>query len=288
MNADTNKQFWMLRRFLKQQSVTKQVGRRILKYLEYIVEKKQGKVQMPAIKILSMLSGQLQEELTYELTCPHLMNGAFFQYYLGFPHMDVVVRKICMVAMKKLTFATADVLFYPGDEASQVYCFLGGDVVLIKDEEAIDPPVQELEWIAEIALWTPWKHTSTCRANQESDIISVSITKFVEECSRSVVSWSLAARYGKKFLQIVQRMESAPGDLIRHTQVKQSMEMFTVNERQSFFVGAGSNSMTPSQSAFRSFALGTSVNRGVNSADASTIMTQRMSAILKDKDKLNV
>merc|ERR1719506_1788119 len=41
MNADVNKQFWLLRRYLKQQGVTKLVGKRILKYLEYIVERKQ-------------------------------------------------------------------------------------------------------------------------------------------------------------------------------------------------------------------------------------------------------
>lgn len=252
MNADTNKQFWMLRRFLKQQNVTKPVGRRILKYLEYIIEKKQGKVQQAAIRILNMLSGQLQEELSYELTSKHLMNGAFFQYYLGFPHMDVTVRKVCSVAMKKVTFATADVLFYTGDEASQVYCFVGGDIDIVADETVVDPPVEELEWIAEIALWTPWKHMSMCQANYESDIITVSINKFVEECNKSVISWSLAAKYGKKFLETLEELDVPPGDLMRHSEVKDAMQIFANTERQKYF----QTSLSSSQTALDIYAAG--------------------------------
>jgi len=257
----------MLRRFLKQQGVERQVARRILKYLEYIVEKKQGKVQQAAIKILSMLSGQLQEELTYELTCPHLMGSTFFQYFLGFPLMDVVVRHICASGMKKVILATADVLFYIGDEAKSVYIFLGGGVEVFEDEDILGSSVEELEWIGEIAFWANWKHTSRCQAQKESEIICVAIDKFVEECNKSVVAWALAAKYAKHFLSTVG--DFTPGDLMREENFKSSMDQFNISQRWD---------ESPAFQAAR-------IPMSYSHTSSATVMKNRMSAILREKQQ---
>jgi len=223
MNADVNKQFWMLRRYLKQQKVTRLVGRRILKYLEYVVERKQGKVQPGTIGILAMLSEQLREELTYEMTYPKAADQPFFQYFTAFPLMSIVVRKICSSALKNKVIARGDHLFYPGDEATHVYCFLGGDMDYLEDDlRHMDPPVEQKEWIAEPAFWVPWKHLGRFRAMGESELIAIDVRSFVDECCKSVVSWKVARRYGEIYLDLLKG--TAPTDIIRDEAVSNALQ----------------------------------------------------------------
>jgi len=236
MNADTNKQFWMLRRYFKQCSVQKPVARRVLKYLEYIVEYRQGKVQFASIKILSMLSEQLREELTYELTKPNLQGNLFFQYSSTLFFMEPMLRRICTHAMTTKTYAREDIMFYVEDDAKQMYCLLHGHVeyrhtvskiVTQSDPEdfmelVMDPPVQDLEWVSEAALWCPWKHMGSMRAVEETEMIATNVAKFIEECCKSIKTWAIASHFGTLWIDLVKDLD--PTDVIRDEAFRITLE----------------------------------------------------------------
>jgi hypothetical protein len=236
MNASINKQFWMLRRFLKQQSIPKQVSRRIVKYLEYIVEKKHGKVQQANITIIQMLSDQLREELTFELTFPSVQSQLFFTYLINYPLMDVVMRKICNLALRNKLIACDDHVFYPGDEATHVYCFLGPGIMDYQydDGTAIDPPVKEGEWIAEIGLWSAWKHVGRFKALTESEFLCVDIQQFAKECCKTVSSWRLASQYGEAYLNLLRG--EVVDDIIRNDRITNLMKDWIEEDKKEHFV----------------------------------------------------
>jgi len=224
MNADTAKQFWMLRRYLKQQGIPKKISRRILKYLEYIVERKQGKVQHQSIKILGLLSEQLREELLCELTRPHLQGYQLFKYMNYFPHMEVTFRRLCTFAFKNSLIATGDVLFYTGDEATHTYCVINGHVIYHIEGRDLFPPVQEMEWLSEAAIWVPWKHMGRLSAMAETELLAADVKIFTTECCKSVATWRVTSSFAKIFLEAYNFCENAPTDVIRDDSFRTTLE----------------------------------------------------------------
>lgn len=61
------KQLWLLRRYLRQRFVSKNLATRIQKFIEYQNESQGRLVQKSQLKIIDGLSNSLQNELTYEM-----------------------------------------------------------------------------------------------------------------------------------------------------------------------------------------------------------------------------
>jgi len=220
MNADRDKQFWLLRRFLKQNAVPQEVSQRLIKYLEYMCQRQSGNVQRIHVKVIGQLSDQLRDELEYHIIIPNCSQHLFFGHCSE--HLAVPLRTVCATGMRQQQLASDDMLFYLSDPASHAYFFIQGELIYSRsgfvEEDAV--PVEKRECISEATLWVNWQHRGTMRATMESDVIALDSDKFNKVMSKHEDTWQLCSNYARTFLHAYEQHVlahdiNALSDLIR-------------------------------------------------------------------------
>eukprot|EP00747_Dinoflagellata_sp_TGD_P059220 gnl/TRDRNA2_/TRDRNA2_151472_c0_seq1.p1 gnl/TRDRNA2_/TRDRNA2_151472_c0~~gnl/TRDRNA2_/TRDRNA2_151472_c0_seq1.p1 ORF type:complete len:357 (+),score=29.78 gnl/TRDRNA2_/TRDRNA2_151472_c0_seq1:84-1154(+) len=200
--GDEMKQFWLLRRYLRQQQISKELGQRVVKFLEFEMDRRRDLVKEQSVSILKLLSTQLQSELTSETLKPHLSGHPFFDY-LG-SGMCAVMYEIARSAIGTQTLATMDIVFTGGDEARSMFFIRSGDVCYeLSNGNVLEPPVQPGEWIAEPVLWTLWRHLGTLWASSLCDMLTVDPKKFGEVMCYHPRPWYFARHYADQFLTFI-------------------------------------------------------------------------------------
>jgi len=113
LREDAAKQFWFLRRYLKQNKVDLVLSLRIREYLEHAWKRQKERLAPKDIKVFSLLSEQLQSELQSELSVPHLIIHPLFK------------RLSCKAISRKL-LAKHDDLFHAGEKATHMFIVISG------------------------------------------------------------------------------------------------------------------------------------------------------------------
>lgn len=189
MKSDQMKQFWLLRRYLRQRAVSKDLSSRIYKYLEHQCSKQNNHVQPCQIKVLEGLSESLQNELTHQMHSPHLLEHPFFRYLND--EMEVVMHRLCRLALRQQSYATREYVFGAGDEAKKMYFVKSGTLdYTTMDRTTLKPGPQPKEWLSEALLWTSWRHQGDLLAMIESELISVDPNQFEEVMSVHPRPWA--------------------------------------------------------------------------------------------------
>merc|ERR1712087_787300 len=80
MSVEGDREFWQLRRFLRMNSVPLALSTRIHRYLEHAYAKRKRMMAAKDIKLLALLSVQLQEELSCAMNMPHLKVHPLFRH----------------------------------------------------------------------------------------------------------------------------------------------------------------------------------------------------------------
>ncbi|CAE7476930.1 KCNH7 [Symbiodinium sp. CCMP2592] len=201
------KQFWILRRYLKQNGVGKELQFRIEKFLEYQTAKEQEHVQPAMVAHLAKLSQPLKNELQYTIMVQWLRGHPFFSKICT--HMPNFMHKLCSTAIKEKVLGSGDIVFEAGEECSQVY-FLSAGLILeythIRETAETSNRLHSKQWISEPALWTPWKHLGVCEAEKPGEIISVDTATFCKEMSAHPAPKSLCAAYARLFVECLNSM----------------------------------------------------------------------------------
>merc|ERR1712018_48842 len=97
MNSDSKKAFWMLRQYLKQRGISKDLTLRMVKFVEYTLSKEVKKVQKTNVKFLNIISDQLSSELAFELYAGHLKLHHVFEYMIE--NVPCLAYQICNCAL---------------------------------------------------------------------------------------------------------------------------------------------------------------------------------------------
>lgn len=208
MRGDEMKQFWLLRRYLRQKGVGTDLKCRILKFLEYKANTQQKDVQTSNIRVLQWMSDPLQNELQHELMHKSLMFHPFFEYLQE--HMEVVVHRLCRAgkpgspgALGSQPLAAFDVVFHPGDAASKMYFIKSGDLGYeMPNLESLDPAPKINEWASEAVLWMPWWHRGKLYASSTSDMLVLDPNAFAKVMRMHPRPWNYARRYAEQFLEM--------------------------------------------------------------------------------------
>jgi len=202
MKNDKQKQFWMLRRYLKQKNVSLDLTMRMTRFLEHQSMKQQKLIQASKVTFLQQLSDQLSRELAYEMYEPFLKQHAFFRFLSK--QMKGVAARICQMALKTIQVATDDTIFSVGEEASKSYIIKSGELGYMHNSGTILVPAEK-EWLAEAAIWTNWRYRGKAFATKPSDLLSVEAGRFAEAMSIHPKPVSIARHYGQKFVGLLNR-----------------------------------------------------------------------------------
>lgn len=199
MKGDSVKQFWMLRRYLKQRKIGSDLKERIVKFLEHREEQKQNQVQEGSIKILTGLSQPLHKELTHEMYMPFLHKHPLLKYVSV--EMHYMAFRICTEAVNSACYAYNDVVFYAGDEAENMYVIKKGPFIYEHLELHFLDRVPSRAWAAEAVLWTQWRHRGELKTNKPGDLLTVNPDAFAKVMSIHPRPWHFARNYGTIFVR---------------------------------------------------------------------------------------
>eukprot|EP00928_Gymnodinium_smaydae_P015506 TRINITY_DN15734_c0_g1_i1.p1 TRINITY_DN15734_c0_g1~~TRINITY_DN15734_c0_g1_i1.p1 ORF type:complete len:678 (+),score=100.81 TRINITY_DN15734_c0_g1_i1:86-2035(+) len=203
IRADEMKQFWLIRRFLRQQCISQDLGVRIFKFLSHQTEKQSTLVQRSNLKRLDQLSEELSFELTHELQRPFLVMHPFFSHIEV--SMTVLMRQLCGGVMKPQSYAEKEVVFIAGSEASDMF-FVKSGRLTYQVIGGVETEPEAKEWIGEPVLWTVWRHRGDFQATGPSDLIRLNTVKFSEKMAMHPKPWMYAKHYGQEFVKFLNAM----------------------------------------------------------------------------------
>jgi len=211
-SQETTKQFWILRRFLKQEQIAKPVVGKVLKYVEHCHAQQIVRIQPENVMLLTMLSVGLREELHYELTYTKMVSHPLIRILVAEQEMFMV--KVCTAATSTRTMAPTETLFHPGEAAHHMYFMVHGDLAyILQDESPLSPPISKGEALAEAALWLPWFHSGTSFAQIASEVLVMDPLIFGTVAAKYIATWRMCSRFAHTFQEAF--MEVGPSDVFR-------------------------------------------------------------------------
>jgi len=203
MQEDSAKQFWNLRRFLKQNNVPFELSTRIQRYLEHAHQQQKDYVSEKSVKILELLSDQMNSELKSTIKVPKISMHPLLSHL-----NDVSVVTMHRIASKSLLsqrLARNDQLFQPMEIAQYMYCVTVGRLEYCKvsskgtqHKEFVDSGE---DWISEPVLWSPvWLHMGVLTAVNECELILIDAGKFAQVVELNPQAFCTCAIYARNYM----------------------------------------------------------------------------------------
>jgi len=214
LSSNESRQFWLLRRYLRDWNVRRYTSVRVQRYLEYAYQKQKLRVQEGEVKLLSLLSEPLRLELKHE---------TFSQHLSGHPLFNACNEqaRIFGKALAATSLASNDLIFECGEQARMVTFLTGGALVYtlgLREELAMSSQLphapngaretlQEGAWICEVVLWTDWYHLGDLCALTECQVVTVSASIFAQSVQTSAPLWSALRKYAANFLDNLNQVD---------------------------------------------------------------------------------
>merc|ERR1712032_7364 len=149
MQSDASKQFWLLRRYLRERNVPKTLAARIQRYLQYASEQESMHVQEGDVTMLLLLSKPLRNELRYITSLQFLVVHPLFQFLSEDSH--VTLNRLCATesgAIQQKWMASEDPVFMNNEEGNEMYFVFFGELMYTHRCSGIQF-VQREDWLCE-------------------------------------------------------------------------------------------------------------------------------------------
>eukprot|EP00449_Zooxanthella_nutricula_P051211 CAMPEP_0198581050 /NCGR_PEP_ID=MMETSP1462-20131121/123723_1 /TAXON_ID=1333877 /ORGANISM="Brandtodinium nutriculum, Strain RCC3387" /LENGTH=825 /DNA_ID=CAMNT_0044312415 /DNA_START=29 /DNA_END=2506 /DNA_ORIENTATION=- len=177
-----NAQLNMLKQYLYANGISPKLSVRIHRNAKFSLRQYKRQVPESEITILALISSSLKTELHYEINMPVLeSHGLFLQ--CGEVN-QVMMGKICHLALARINASKGDVLFNPGEIARNpaMYFLVSGHMVY--RHHIIEEPMRLVNtgWASEAALWVDWCHRGALVASSDTSICVVRAARFMEVC----------------------------------------------------------------------------------------------------------
>jgi len=181
MHEDAAKQFWNVRRYLRQNRVPTALSLRIQRNLEHAWQKQKLHMSVSKITMFSLLSEQLRNELYLSLSVPVLSAHPLFSHLKE--HSSITLNRLATTAISRKFLARHDFLFLPGEDATHMYFAEQGRLEYVRvdaqGKERTEHVAKGEDWISEAVLWTPaWVHLGVLNAETECDVLQIDAGKF--------------------------------------------------------------------------------------------------------------
>jgi len=249
LKEEESKLFWDLRVYLKKNDVDHIFSVRVQRYLQHVWRYQSSNKTYQQIKILTMLSEQLENELRFQLHSKHLTIHPLVETLLKVS--KVTAFRLAKTAVSTKLVAKHDPVFIHGEKPSHMYIVIEGQFQykrMTSEGEVIREVVDKGEdWIAEPVLWsTEWYHLGDCVAADQSSLMLVSPQHFCKEVQRNPTAWLLVTTYCKNFLKWLNSTDSDDLSDITQGDVKevttQLREFMVVDELTKVQLQSGSRS----------------------------------------------
>jgi hypothetical protein len=205
MSSEGDQQFYQLRRFLRMNHVPLALSTRIHRYLEFAYTRRKQVMAAKDVKLLTMLSLHLQEELARAMNMPHLKVHPIFRYLEDFSM--ITMQRLAQTAVTRMTLAREDMLFTPSEKASYMYFVVSGRMFYSKGgcfgQESANPWVDRGEdWIAEPVIWTAtWMYLGELTASTESvDLAAIEPTAVFKVVDKVKHVTAVVSQYAVNYL----------------------------------------------------------------------------------------
>jgi len=226
MQEDASKQFWNVRRYLRHNHVPIELSIRIQKYLEHAWQKQTRQVRTSEIKLFSLLSEQLHNELQLSMSVPHLSVHPLFEHLRA--SYAATMSRMANTTISQKFLAPGDSLFYPGEAATHMYFVVQGRLQYLRvdpsGKENFEIVEKDEDWISEPVLWTPaWVHLGVLGAEIECDLLLIDAARFNAIISLNPAVYRIVRGYAKNFLAWINGQDYADlsdivqGDLVSDT-----------------------------------------------------------------------
>eukprot|EP00927_Polykrikos_kofoidii_P048420 TRINITY_DN4269_c0_g1_i8.p1 TRINITY_DN4269_c0_g1~~TRINITY_DN4269_c0_g1_i8.p1 ORF type:complete len:675 (-),score=105.03 TRINITY_DN4269_c0_g1_i8:42-2066(-) len=198
------RQFWLLRRYLKQNKVSAHVSERILRYLEETERRKttfnHDIVSPSKIPLLKELTLPLLAELNAELHIRLVVQHPVFDRICT--DSRPLFLRTCDATLSTATFGPKDCVFHNGDEAASMYFIKSG-------EFSYEPRVRMKTltmsggWISEMPLWTTWVHLGSFTAFDHAELVIVNANRFVQGMCKNRSGCIIGRPYAQMMVQVL-------------------------------------------------------------------------------------
>jgi hypothetical protein len=201
LDGGLSRQFWLLRRYLRQNGTANELSWRINRYVEYHSSAQKGMIPESKIWVLSNLSHQLRQELTYSVSFCAVNMHPLFEVTNSMSRTLVV--RLADKAMALISFATHDLIIQEGVAAHAMYIIVSGELAYVHGEERHmeDPErlIAQPDWACEQCLWTQWHTLGEICAWTECKLATIDTKGFSEVVMKEHSVWKIVSSYAKKF-----------------------------------------------------------------------------------------
>merc|ERR1719323_2465581 len=154
IHSGMSKQTWMLRRYLRENSVPYALSFRVLRFVEHLHNQQEDKIPEGRVSLLSILSDQLRVELRVATTmAPLTVHPIFAQVH---DHAPFAIQQIARHAVTVRNLALNDTAFYSGQQALHMLVVTTGYLSYTQQGLNTQPVIHVSEgvWVSEAVLWT--------------------------------------------------------------------------------------------------------------------------------------
>jgi len=203
VNRYKHTQSMMLKRFLFQVGISRELAARVSRYIECVVALRHRLVPIGKVEYLKLLSGPLNVELYTAILQPYLMAHDFFCRYSHTSKTSI--RQVCSTALITETFAKTDTVFRRRTQAKSMYFVTRGTLAYrfprrsaILDRKSgksqLTVKLDINQWFSEHPLWIPWLHHGHMKGLSDCEIIVLNAGKFWDVTSKAHASSFVVAR----------------------------------------------------------------------------------------------
>jgi hypothetical protein len=207
IQSNRSRQFWLLRRYMRDWGVSRETRLRIQRYLEYAFDRQSKRVQEKEVQLLELLSEPLREEIKYETSSNHLAVHPLFS----------ACGEKCRCfsrASKARLYAKHDMVFSCGQQGVGMY-FLSSGLLKYTLYQVLshanttksmaggeeEDMVLEGQWVSEAALWATWLHLGDLQALQVTHVVIIDAQVFGECISMNTPLYVVIRMYAQEFVK---------------------------------------------------------------------------------------
>jgi len=204
LDSEASKEFWLLRRYLRQHHCPAALSFRILSYAEAVCKPQVELIPQDKVRVITFLSEQLKCELDFSVNYAGLLIHPVMSQILGEPG---IIQGLVYSGLKLRMLAARDMVFTSGAIAKGMYMIVTGEVDYKYRGSRTHQRGGEGDWLSEAALWCPWTHRGDCMAIQDTKMIAIDHNAFGEVIAKEPMQMSRLALYAEWFCN---RLNTAP------------------------------------------------------------------------------